>query len=183
MNKKIEKPFHTTRSIGKNFTDKEWWAHCEDVRLGRNDGIAFEYHGFKYNYFDICINPKVAYSWRGKKSYNSIQITISESPEGWAYGLDVCLGASGSSHGCPFVKQGDKDQYQTADAAYEAAVRELCKIRDRRIKDADRTTEVNDEDNDDKFIRKLIGGEFKQAIKAIDALEAYINQPSLFGLL
>lgn len=65
MNKR--KAFHTTESIGKDFTDKEWRTHCEDVRHGRKSDIAFEYHGFKYNYNDICLNPKEVFSWRGEE--------------------------------------------------------------------------------------------------------------------
>ena len=181
MSKRKVKPFHTTESIGLNFTDEEWWAHCEDVRHGRKSDIAFEFHGFKYNYNDICLNPKEVFSWQGKKTWNLIQITISESPDGWSYGLDVNLGTRGTGQGCSFVNRGDKDWYETADAAFEAAIGRLSEIREQEVKNAEFRQGITEEDDDDRLISKSIGGEFRQAIKVIESLEAQIKEPTLFG--
>lgn len=181
MSKKREKPFHTTESIGLNFTDEEWWAHCKDLRHGRKSDIAFEYNGFKYNYNDVCINPKEVFSWKGKKTWNSIKINISESPDGWSYGIDVNLGTSGTMHGCCYVKRGDKEWHETADDAYEAAIRRLGEIREREVKNAEFRHGITDEDDDDRLISKSMGGEFRQAIKVIESLETQIKEPTLFG--
>lgn len=110
-----------------------------------------------------------------------VQITISESPDGWSYGLDVNLGTSGTGRGCPFVKRGDEDWYETEDDAYEAAIKRLGEIREREVKNAERRHGVTEEDYEDRLISKAVGGEFRQAIRVIETLETQIKEPSLFG--
>lgn len=172
--------FTRTKCINRKWTDKEWsefckksWADPEAYR------VAAVYNGFEYNYSDICLNPEIAYEWRGKKGCH-VQITLSESRDGWSFGRDTLLGTYGTSHGCPYVERGDRNFYETKDEAYKAAVAAVCRDRDYVKRNY---CGVNDEDEDREYAEytKAINSELQKAIRVINQLEESIKNPSLFG--
>ena len=183
MRDKRPQTFHVTRSTGRRYTAEEWSKRCQETWPLRGQETAFEFNGFRYNDCDVCTNPRIAFSWKDKGSYNSITISVSESPEGWSYGVKCMLGTSGYSHGSTFVKKGDEDWYPTVDDAYAAAVKALCRQRDWAVKNAAVERLSDDDDPDAAAIREAIGPRLQKAVDVINKLEAYVNQPSLFGYL
>lgn len=173
MKRESSRIVHYTRCTGARFTADQW----KDISPR---DVAFEYHGFQFNYCDICLNPRILFDWKSKKSYDYVQIRVAESPAGWSYATSSWIGHSGHTSGVGFVKKHDRRRYNTVEEAFEAAVRELCEQRDYAIKDAERNIDNNDDDEDSKLYRKF-GATLRQTISVIDRLEAEIRQPSLFG--
>lgn len=172
--------FTRIKCLDKVFTFAEWSEHCKAEREHPEKyTIAAEFHGFKYNHSDVCLNPEIAFEWQGKKGCQ-VKITLSESPDGWSYGMSVQLGTYGSSHGCPYVESGDRDCYETKDEAYEAAIRSLCESRD-WFKRTHCDISTDDEDRGFVAYMKGIDSERQKAIRVIDQLEESVRQPTLFG--
>lgn len=172
--------FTRIRCINKTFTLAEWDEHCKQYHANPEQfRVAAEFHGFQYNYSDVCLNPEVAFEWRGKRG-NQVKITLSESPDGWSYGKDVQLGTCGTCHGSCYVERGMRDRYDTKDEAYEAAIRSVCNDRDYVLRNH---CGVHEEDEDREFAAyaKAIESELQKAIRVIDKLEESTKQPSLFG--
>lgn len=175
------KYFTRTKCLNREWTSEEWSEFCkkswEDPEAYR---VATEYNGFEYNYSDICLNPEVAFEWRGKKGC-LVKITLSKSPDGWSFGKDTQLGTYGSCHGCRYVERGDRYFYETKDEAYEAAIHSICHDRDYIKRNNCRVHEDEDEDREYATYTKAISSELQKALRVIDQLEESTKTPSLFG--
>lgn len=172
--------FTRIKCLDKVFTFAEWSEHCKAEREHPEKfTIAAEFHGFKYNYSDVCLNPEIAFEWQGTKGCQ-VKITLSESPDGWSFGMSVQLGTYGSRHGCPYVEHGDRDCYETKDEAYEAAIYAICRDRDYVRRNY---CGVHEEDEDREYAAytKAIDSELQKALRVIDQLEESVRQPTLFG--
>ena len=52
---------HTIRCINKHFTFKEWGKWCEEKHKKGflTDYIVYEFNGYKFNDYDVCLNPSI----------------------------------------------------------------------------------------------------------------------------
>lgn len=89
------------------------------------------YNGYEYNDCGVCVNPDKTYDWGASGDYH-FTITVSETPQGWAYGYRYGGKTYGGGGGCSL---NDKSQYPARSKAIIACA-ELLKRRFRSDEDA-----------------------------------------------
>lgn len=91
--------FHICKCLGKSFTYDEY---TDFVKGESSSHPVFEYDGFKFNVWDVCLNPNMALEWQGKSC--KFKVETAKSPNGrWDYGTDCWFVNGGGCHAACFV--------------------------------------------------------------------------------
>lgn len=95
--------FHICKCLGKSFTYDEY----EDFVKGESANYpVFEHDGFKFNVWDVCLNPNIALEWQGKSCKFKVETAKSQNGR-WDYGTDCWLVNVGVCHAACFVNGQD----------------------------------------------------------------------------
>ena len=76
--------FHICKCLGKSFTYDEY---TDFVKGESSSHTVFEYDGFKFNAWDVCLNPNMALEWQGKSC--KFKVKTAKSPNGRWDGLST----------------------------------------------------------------------------------------------
>lgn len=95
--------FHICKCLGKSFTYDEY----EDFVKGESANYpVFEHDGFKFNVWDVCLNPNIALEWQGKSCKFKVETAKSQNGR-LDYGTDCWLVNVGVCHAACFVNGQD----------------------------------------------------------------------------
>ena len=119
--------FHVCKCLGKSFTYDEY---VDFIKKNSPSHPVFYYDGFKFNVFDICLNPNIVLKWQGKSC--KFKVEIAKSPNGrFEYGTDYWFVNECGCHAACFVD--GQDGFPTEKECLYTALKHfdeilLCKI-------------------------------------------------------
>ena len=130
--------FHICKCLGKSFTYDEYTDFVKDESSSH---AVFEHDGFKFNAWDVCLNPNMALEWQGKSC--KFKVETAKSPNGrWDYGTDCWFVNGGGCHAACFVD--GQDGFPTEKECVYAALKHFEEEVLREISDRKNRVELDD---------------------------------------
>ena len=138
--------FHRCVGLDRNFTSDEYARWLEEHPEGASC-IVYEYEGFEYNFWDVCLNAREALKWQDDGHYN-FRIRVAKAADGWLVGIDYSHGNGGYGHG-PSLKS--KKRYASEREAVFTALDYMRQAIEKQIAEAEQRRPaliMNNEDRD-----------------------------------
>lgn len=130
--------FHICKCLGKSFTYDEY---TDFVKGDSSSHTVFEHDGFKFNAWDVCLNPNMALEWQGKSC--KFKVETAKSPNGrWDYGTDCWFVNGGVCHAACFVD--GQDGFPTEKECVYAALKYFEENVHRKISEGKNRVELDD---------------------------------------
>lgn len=105
--------FHTIRACNRQFTGDEWSDYCQLTRNDDSKRIYNTFGKYRFNDFDICINPDIDTISVKECAYGYyVRIKYAECGNGlYAYGIDYGTGTGGGGFGVSWADSAEPDRY------------------------------------------------------------------------
>ena len=168
--------FHICKCLGKSFTYNEY---VDFIKKNSPSHPVFYYDGFKFNVWDVCLNPNIALEWQGKSC--KFKVKTAKSPNGrWDYGTDCWFANGGGCHAACFVD--GQDGFPTEKECLYTALKHFEEKVLRKISEEKNHVELDDNLEHVKGSSTI--SHLKECFKQIRKFKEQYNQKqlSLFDL-
>lgn len=99
---------HVCAVLGKQFSLREWKRYTEINGWEISDKVVTSDNGFKFNIYDVCLNPKIPVEWNDGK-HNFFRVKLCQLRDGqWNYGYDYWFIDGGGSVGANYPKSNER---------------------------------------------------------------------------
>ena len=140
--------FHCSKALGRSFQSIEWSEYCQEHPFAASEAVATS-HGFSWNVFDVCLDPKQVIDWKNK--FCSMRVAIAQSPNTrYSYEFNIAIHVSYYSHGA-FYCDKPKEGFDTEKAAVFDALSVAERYANQTLKECYGREDVEDENGSIRY--------------------------------
>ena len=174
---------HVCAALGKQFSLREWKRYTEINGRDNSDRVIASVNGFKFNIYDVCLNPKIPVEWNDGK-HIFFRVKLCQLRDGrWNYGYDYWFIDGGGSVGACYPKNIERGFSTEKDAVYNCLEVFFKEIQFMRKHTQMCSVDYDDDGNiiDTSSYRTTITNKIEKALKEVQE-KFNPRQLSLFDL-